>query len=68
MMPGMSGPVISALPDWLTSSLIYLSAAVVAVPLALSLIHISMCIRDSAWAAFAFWAHGLLIGVRPFGV
>jgi len=29
MMPGMS-----ALPDWLTSSLIYLSAAVVAVPLA----------------------------------
>ena len=27
MMPGMSGPVISALPDWLTSSLVYLSAA-----------------------------------------
>lgn len=21
-----------------------------------------------AWAAFAFWLHGLLIGVRPFGV
>jgi hypothetical protein len=20
-----------------------------------------------AWAAFAFWLHGLLIGVRPFG-
>jgi uncharacterized membrane protein len=19
------------------------------------------------WAVFAFWAHGLLIGVRPFG-
>jgi uncharacterized membrane protein len=20
-----------------------------------------------AWAAFAFWLHGMLIGVRPFG-
>jgi hypothetical protein len=20
-----------------------------------------------AWAVFAFWAHGALIGVRPFG-
>jgi hypothetical protein len=20
-----------------------------------------------AWAVFAFWLHGLLIGVRPFG-
>jgi hypothetical protein len=20
-----------------------------------------------AWAAFAFWLHGVLIGVRPFG-
>jgi glutathione-regulated potassium-efflux system ancillary protein KefC len=34
MMPGMSGTVTSALPVWLSSSLVYLSAAVVAVPLA----------------------------------
>jgi uncharacterized membrane protein len=20
-----------------------------------------------AWAAFAFWLHGVLIGIRPFG-
>ena len=34
MMPGMSGTVLPTLPDWLSSSLVYLSAAVVAVPLA----------------------------------
>ncbi|GAB4089136.1 glutathione-regulated potassium-efflux system protein KefC [Hydrogenophaga soli] len=33
-MPGMSGAVLPTLPDWLSSSLVYLSAAVVAVPLA----------------------------------
>lgn len=34
MMPGMSGAALPTLPDWLSSSLVYLSAAVVAVPLA----------------------------------
>ena len=28
---------------------------------------ISVVVGIAAWAVFAFWAHGLLIGVRPFG-
>jgi uncharacterized membrane protein len=27
----------------------------------------TVVIGTAAWAAFAFWAHGALIGVRPFG-
>jgi uncharacterized membrane protein len=27
----------------------------------------TVLIGTVAWAAFAFWAHGVLIGVRPFG-
>jgi uncharacterized membrane protein len=27
----------------------------------------TVVIGTAAWAAFAFWAHGVLIGVRPFG-
>jgi len=27
----------------------------------------ALVIGAAAWAVFAFWAHGLLIGVRPFG-
>jgi uncharacterized membrane protein len=27
----------------------------------------AVAIGLAAWAAFAFWLHGLLIGVRPFG-
>lgn len=29
---------------------------------------ITVAVGIVAWAAFAFWLHGLLIGVRPFGV
>jgi hypothetical protein len=28
---------------------------------------ITVVIGLVAWAVFAFWAHGALIGVRPFG-
>lgn len=28
---------------------------------------ITVVVGLAAWAAFAFWAHGLLFGVRPFG-
>ncbi len=28
---------------------------------------ITVAVGLAAWAAFAFWAHGWLIGVRPFG-
>ena len=28
---------------------------------------ITLLVGVAAWAAFAFWAHGLLFGVRPFG-
>jgi len=28
---------------------------------------ITVVVGISAWAVFAFWAHGLLFGVRPFG-
>ncbi len=29
---------------------------------------VTVAVGIVAWAAFAFWLHGLLIGVRPFGV
>jgi uncharacterized membrane protein len=28
---------------------------------------VTVLVGGLAWAAFAFWAHGWLIGVRPFG-
>ena len=28
---------------------------------------VTVAIGAAAWAVFAFWAHGVLIGVRPFG-
>ncbi len=28
---------------------------------------LTVAVGAAAWAVFAFWAHGLLIGVRPFG-
>jgi len=28
---------------------------------------IAVVLGVAAWAAFAFWLHGMLIGVRPFG-
>jgi uncharacterized membrane protein len=28
---------------------------------------ITLIVGVAAWVAFAFWAHGLLFGVRPFG-
>lgn len=28
---------------------------------------ITVVLGSAAWAAFAFWAHGALLGVRPFG-
>ena len=28
---------------------------------------VAVAVGGAAWAAFAFWLHGLLIGVRPFG-
>ena len=28
---------------------------------------ITVVVGIAAWAVFAFWAHGLLFGVRPFG-
>lgn len=47
------------------------AAAVVASELTHSLASrtlLTVGVGVAAWAAFAFWAHGLLIGVRPFGV
>jgi uncharacterized membrane protein len=29
---------------------------------------IAIAIGSVAWAVFAFWLHGLLIGVRPFAI
>lgn len=38
-----------------------------AVPVSASRTAITVAVGVVAWALFAFWAHGVLIGVRPFG-
>ena len=40
---------------------------VVALAILAALVAFSVVIGAVVWAVFAFWAHGYLFGVRPFG-
>ena len=43
------------------------AAGAVAAPGRLGPTLVAVAVGLAAWAVFAFWAHGVLIGVRPFG-